>query len=152
MTADTLTQPVTQTRSQQFMSQALQHVLAVQRNGDAVARADGGWCHTVPSLILANGLCQTVAFLEDKAKEDKAKSRNDRPNPRAQAARLVREHIAQVIGAGSPDRLTDQIGQAGLATYMHQTRTVLAAWVYYKRFAVSLLGVQPGEDATEDDR
>jgi CRISPR-associated protein Cmr5 len=147
MTAEATSQAVARTRSQQQMAQALQHVLAVQSQGDTTAKAYGGWCHTVPALILANGLCQTVAFLEDKSKADPSKG----PSPKAQAARLVREHIAEVIDAGSADRLAGVVSQASLSQYMHQTRTVLAAWIYYKRFAVSLLGVQAGEDRSEAD-
>ena len=146
MTADALAT----TRGQRLMRQALAHVTAVQaydqqRGADKqLARAYGGWCHRIPILVLTNGLCQTVAFLEDKASGQESPGGYQK-----EACRLVRAHLAQVLGIDHADRLAQKVSEAPLPAYMHQTRLILNAWVYYKRFAVSLLGVEVGDVDTE---
>ncbi len=43
--------------------------------------------------------------------------------------------------------MIDRVRNAEMVEYMHMTREVLSAWVYYKRFATSILGVESGESA-----
>ena len=135
------------TRQQRFMSRALADVAALDEDArarPAAKRIYGGLCHTTPVLVRTNGLCQTIAFIEEKAAST---------NPhRKRAYQTLRRHIAGTLGVAE-DRLLPTIRDAPLGDYVRYTRTLLEAWVYYKRFAVSILDVQPGEgddDAIED--
>ena len=40
---------------------------------------------------------------------------------------------------------------ADVTVYMRDTREILDAWVYYKRFASSVLNVSPGVDLSDLD-
>lgn len=133
MTADTIPQTTARTRSQQQMSQALAHVMSVR--GTDAQPFYGDVCHLLPVLVQTNGLCQALAFIADKA------SRRD---SRGRAFGLIQQHVAAVLEISPPEQLVARVSEAPLTTYLHHTRLVLAAWVYYKRFAVSVLDREPG--------
>ena len=132
-------------RQQAYFGRAYQDVQSVKTNDHISCDAKqiyGGLCHTVPVLVRVNGLCQTVAYVEAKARGE---------NDRARAYRELRGHLAGVIGApGMPGSLADHVRTAEQADYVRATRAVLAAAVYYKRFAVSILNVETPVD-TEDE-
>lgn len=130
---------MTMTRRQKHLIRALNHVQALKdKEPKAVQDIYGGLCHKLPVLLRTNGLCQVVAFIDDKAagKQD---------SDRAQAYRLLKRHIAKTLDV-SPDGLARRAGTAAVAQYIHDTRTLLEAWSYYKRFAVSILNVEQGVD------
>jgi CRISPR-associated protein Cmr5 len=55
--------------------------------------------------------------------------------------------VAAVLGVtGDP---LDAVRQAETLDYMLKTRRVLEAWIYFKRFAVSILRVESGKDAPD---
>lgn len=119
------------TRSQQLLSRALHDVQRAKRLPEAAQRTYGSLCHRVPALVRRNGLCQTLAFLD--AKKDGAHQ-------------LLLEHLAAQLHLRLPE-LLGRVGEAQLPVYMHQTRTVLSALTYYKRFAVSILHVDLTDEA-----
>lgn len=126
------------TRRQQLMAQALGHVQGIGPD-EKIRQAYGGLCHKLPVLIQKNGLCQTVAFLDSKAVDE---------SPLGRAHALVRDHLAKTLdqtGSG----LATYVARVPIEEYMRATRTALVAWTFYKRFAVSLLGVE-GADAAEE--
>lgn len=127
------------TRQQRYLSDALgavQAIAAATEEASPRRRIYGGLCHAFPVLVLTNGLCQTMAFIEAKAAGP--------PGPQRDAYRDLKHNVIAVLGSG-PDPL-DVVRQAPLRDYMRHTRMVLEAWVYYKRFAVSELGVGAGDD------
>lgn len=131
------------TRSQQLMRQALADVREVERAfgpRSETATAYGGLCHTLPVLVRTHGLCQTLALIEDKAGGG---------GPSEQAYATLRQHIAGLLGIASSHELLSTVADAPLTAYLFQTRLVLDAWVYYKRFAVSLLNVESGQERDE---
>ena len=93
----------------------------------------GGLCHKLPILILTNGLCQTLAFVESKANGDSA---------RARAYRTLRSHIAATLSKPEVG-LLPYVQRATVGEYIRATRNLIAAWAYYKRFAESILNVDP---------
>jgi len=119
------------TNSQKYFGQALDHVQAVVKENKEVQNVYGGLCHKFPILVLTCGLCQAVAFVESKAIRD---------DDRGKAYRLLRRHVAAVLGLTEATLLSD-VRKAALTEYMRHTRRIRQAWVYYKRFAVSLLEV-----------
>ena len=133
---------MTRTESQRAMQQALELVRQVSEENDEVKKIYGGLCHDFPILTRTCGLCQAIAFSADKAQSD--------DSARARAHQLLLKHIGQILGVptngtgGADDPLLKHIAEAEAMEYMLCTRKVLYAWVYFKRFAVSILGVETG--------
>lgn len=128
-----------------YFHAALTNVQAVHDDQDLSPKARkiyGGLCHNLPILVRQNGLAQTVAFIEDKAG-----GTDPNPNDRQKAYRQLRAHIGQTIGVQGT--LIGHVPTVPLPRYMHDTRAILEAWIFYKRFAVSILKVEQGEDAEE---
>lgn len=130
------------TRAQQSMRQAMELVGQVAEQDKKVQEIYGGLCHDFPILVRMCGLCQAVAFSVDKAQSD--------DKARAKAHQLLLCHIGAILGIqtdderGKDDPLLKAIMEADVPKYMLYTRQILHAWVYFKRFAVSLLGVKTG--------
>ena len=130
------------TLSQFRMQQALDLVREVAGKSAEVSRIYGNLCHEFPVLVRTCGLCQAIAFCADKAQSDE--------DARAEAYRLLLTHIGKILGVetsgvgGAKDPLLTEILKANTTEYMLHTRRVLHAWVYFKRFAVSVLNVKPG--------
>lgn len=127
------------TRGQRHLGLALEHVRRVEQEtpaGGDRRRIYGNLCHTFPILVRTNGLCQALAFVEEKARGG--------TGDRQAAYADLRAHVAALLGIDGD--LMTAVRDADLTNYLRHTRTVLAAWVYYKRFAVSILRVQAGED------
>ena len=120
------------TRAQQDMKKALELVSSLERETDGAKNIYGGLCHNFPILVRQSGLCQALAFSADKATGE---------GDRARAHRKLLEHVAQILGVNNALQAVQQADAIG---YMHQTRRVLAAWVYFKRFAASVLDVHTG--------
>ncbi len=136
------------TRQQRDLVRALDHVTAVSRKDEGVRKIYGGLCHSFPVLVRTCGLCQALAFVEAKAT-----SRDQNPNERVQAYRALREHVAELLGK-TASTLLETVRDDTMTDYMRHTRTVLGAWIYYKRFAVSILKVESAQEAqdAEDGR
>ncbi|HGG60394.1 MAG TPA: type III-B CRISPR module-associated protein Cmr5 [Gammaproteobacteria bacterium] len=92
-----------------------------------------------PLLILRNGLQQTIGFLEGKAGSDAAS-----------AEYCFLRHIAEMLDV-DPRELSEVIANAGLADYRRHTRRCLSVAIWYRRFAESLLGLDPTGNATMED-
>ncbi len=99
----------------------------------------GGLCHNFPVMVMTCGLCQAVAFSLSKAVNGK---------DRGKAHALLLAHVAGLIDKpdAKPEQLIELIQEADTMTYLLYTRRVLSAWVYFKRFAVSILKVDAGQD------
>jgi len=123
------------TRAQCAMELALRCVQEVEKEDEKVRQIYGGLCHSFPVLVRTCGLCQAIAFSADKAQSDDQK--------RAKAHQLLLNHVAKILDMDA-ERLPEEIVSADTPTYLHYTRQVLSAWVYFKRFAVSILKVQSG--------
>jgi len=132
------------TRSQQLMQQAERLVGAVAQahpgEDNQVRKVYGGLCHEFPVMVRTCGLCQAVAFSLDKA--------GNNQKDREKAHELLLVHLAQVLGV---QRAGLAAQHQGLDTtqYMLTTRKVVSAWLFFKRFAVSILKVKTGQDARE---
>ena len=129
------------TRQQHHMSLALDHITEVAGHPEGVRTIYGGLCHSFPIVVRSCGLCQALAFVEAKATGGKE---------RGDAYTLLRGHIASAF-ALRPDQLLPTIRAAEMPAYMRHTRTVLDAWIFYKRFAVSILKVESAHEGEEQD-
>ena len=129
------------TRQQHHMSLALDHITEVAGHPEGVRTIYGGLCHSFPILVRSCGLCQALAFVAAKAAPS---------TERGTAHTLLRGHIAAAF-ALQPGKLLDTIRAAEMPAYMRHTRTVLDAWIFYKRFAVSILKVESAHEGEEQD-
>ncbi|MCL6569496.1 MAG: type III-B CRISPR module-associated protein Cmr5 [Meiothermus silvanus] len=120
------------TRAQEDMKKALELVSNLEQENPEVKNIYGRLCHNFPILVRQSGLCQALAFSADKARKEDGRGR---------AHRLVLNHVAKILGA---DDALQAVQQADAIGYIHYTRRVLSAWVYFKRFAASVLGVHTG--------
>lgn len=130
------------TRQQAFLGQALDRVTEVQQWSEEEAKKKyGAFCHKLPSLIRSCGLCQSLAFLEERANAGKDPQQK-------KALGRIREDVAVALECNA-NQIMGRVRDADVVTYMMMTRQVLSAMAYYKRFAVSILGVEA--DAGESD-
>lgn len=129
------------TRNQCYLKLAYERVSEIK---DGKVKVDvgvyGGLCHQFPILVRSAGLCQALAFYQERA------SKND---ARAAAYARALGDVAKVFGIaeGEPNKrwgpLLETIQGCGVRDYLIYTKTVQQAWVYFKRFAASLLDADP---------
>lgn len=101
----------------------------------------GSLCHNFPIMVLRSGLSQAVAFVWIKAK-------NDAGTPHG----YFLKHLSALTDGSTnetPAAFQKRINEAELTEYQRLSRKVLAASIWYKRFAESLLEVKAGEDHDE---
>jgi len=110
------------TRDQRYAEQIYQQVSQVP---EAERQKYGSMAHKLPVLIRTAGLAQALAFVDSRGSDEQK--------------RLL-EHLAAVV---NEPKLLERSRTAELADYMRLTRNVLAALVWYKRFAQSVLDVDP---------
>lgn len=135
------------TRAQKDLDLAAKLVEQVASQDNGVKQIYGGLCHSFPVLVRTSGLCQAIAFSEDK----KAPTGNPQ-SERNEAHRLLLNHVAQIVGLSDERELLEQVRDGDAQRYMFYTRRILSAWVYFKRFAVSILKVKSAQEAQDDNR
>ena len=124
------------TREQKYAAAIYDQVLPLAGKPKAERRQYGSMAHKLPVLIRTAGLAQSLAFVA---------ARGSRPQ------KLLLDHLATIV---MPDRdgaaLLDESRQAEFLDYLRLTQKVMAALVWYKRYAQSVLGVQQGDQEAED--
>ena len=95
------------------------------------AKEYGGMAHKLPVLIRQAGLVQALAYVSARGKD---------------GAKQLLEDLARVLGYDSASQLLDESREAELLEYMHLTRKATVALTWYKRFAQSVLGVEPTDE------
>jgi len=131
------------TRSQNDLILAERLVSAVAKEPQEVRDIYGGLCHQFPVLVRTCGLCQAVAFSLSKSAAE---------TNRAKAHRLILIHVGEILGqTGDPTTVVAMLREADTMTYLRNTRRVLDALLFFKRFAVSVLKVETAEAARDDN-
>jgi len=139
------------TRQQRLMETALKQVDEVKGKGDGVRSIYGGLCHRLPVLIRTCGLCAALAFVHSK-------SQGESGGGRIEAHRLLLKHCGAIlkdhaglgIGNGSGRELINTVQGLDVRGYVLAQRVLLEALVFHKRFAESVLGVEPGSGDERD--
>ena len=129
-----------QTRDQRYAKDVFDHVMAIK---DAkFARSYGSMAHKLPILIHTSGLIQALTF---------ADTRKTQGPPR-----LLIDLSQTVLGAssGKDDLLKQARGETdnranSLQAYIYLTEQVLAALLWYKRYAQSILNVELDDDGED---
>jgi CRISPR-associated protein Cmr5 len=120
-----------QTRDQEYALKIFQQVGEVSKSLDINPNKYGSMAHRLPILIRTAGLAQAVGFVESRGDDSQ---------------KLLLQHVSRVV---SVDNLGEASRKANLQEYMRLTRDVMAALVWYKRFAESVLGVDQSLDGDE---
>lgn len=133
-----------QTQAQLDLVLAEARVSQVEQEPEEVRRIYGGLCHSFPVLVRTCGLCQALAF----SKEKETATDKQGPSNRNTAHRLLLRHVGAVLDAQGADPF-ELVRKADVVEYMRYTRRILSAWIYFKRFAVSILKVVDSRAAEE---
>lgn len=126
-----------QTRAQKDLKLAHQLVTRVMSKEKKVQKIYGGLCHKFPVLVRTCGLCQAVVFSESKAAGG---------DPLNIAHGLLLDHLSILLKKDGRADLLIAIRDGDAESYMLATRRILSAWIYFKRFAVSILKVESAQD------
>jgi len=114
------------TRDQEYAADVYKRVLEVKKAEEAERNRYGAMAHQLPILIRTAGLAQALAFLE---------SRDTKGHKQ-----LLIDLTATV---GKPaGTLAGSARGAEMSDYMRLTRQVMAALLWYKRFAQSVLDIK----------
>lgn len=117
------------TRDQEYASTAVQKVSAVKAKLNADDRNRyGAMAHQLPILIRSAGLAQALAFLDTRDTVGHKQLLSD---------------LAATVGL--PNTLVRKAREAPLEEYMQLTRQVMAALLWYKRFAQSILDIKASD-------
>jgi|SRR5947199_3530472 len=122
-----------QTLDQQYSASAYEQVLSIKKEKDY--KKYGAMAHKLPVLIHTAGLVQGLEFV------------NSRGEP---IQRRLLEHLAVTLGQENAQTLLQTVKSAPLSRYIRLTRQMLAALLWYKRFAQSILEVDVTESIRQD--
>ncbi len=125
-----------QTRDQQYAIAAHKHVTWIKENvnDEKQRKSYGAMSHKLPILIRTTGLAQALVFVEARGNDQHKKLLAD---------------LATSINLGSKKELLDLTIAAQLSQYIYLTQQMLAALLWYKRFAQSILGVDASDSGDE---
>jgi CRISPR-associated protein Cmr5 len=91
--------------------------------------------HKFPILVRQAGLIQALVFVQTRGKD---------------AHKILLEDLAQVIATQDANAFVNRCRTASLTDYMWLTRQTLHVLEWFKRFAQSMLEVEPGVDQDEE--
>jgi CRISPR-associated protein Cmr5 len=124
-----------QTRDQRYATTAHDCVQEVKKE-EKKYKLYGSLSHKLPILIHNAGLAQALAFVDTRVDE--------------KISERFLDDLAQTIDQGDGKTLLKNVREAKLSEYMLLTQQVLAALLWYKRFAQSILKVEASEAGEED--
>jgi CRISPR-associated protein Cmr5 len=134
------------TREQRYANKIYGQVKALKESGTKKEqRQYGSFAHRLPILIRTAGLAQALAFVDAKCRESQQGGGNTPPAPK------LLNDIAQVIDCTDGDALLEKSRTSPLYEYMRLSQQVMAALLWYKRFAQSVLNIKQGDEDTSDD-
>lgn len=120
------------TRDQERAARIFEQVTKVQ---EGQRRKYGALSHKLPVLVHGAGLAQALEFVNARGGE---------------SGQGLLDDLAKAVGFNSGNELRTKSRTADLSDYMWLTRDVLAALLWYKRFAQSVLGIDVSEGADDE--
>jgi CRISPR-associated protein Cmr5 len=125
------------TRDQRYASTIYEQVtgLKAKEREEARYKPYGAIAHKLPILIRSAGLAQALEFVNSRGKPVQQQLLAD---------------LAATIGEEDTLKFLSHVRSAPLAEYMRLTQQTMAALLWYKRFAQSILGVDASEAAIEE--
>src|SRR6266702_5905990 len=125
-----------QTRDQKYAVDIYKRVLEVKKFAEADRNRYGAMAHQLPILIRTAGLAQALAFLDSRDTEGHKQLLIDLAATIGQPGQLLPGKLLQ--------RARGEKGE-GIGDYMLLTRQVMAALLWYKRFAQSVLDIKASD-------
>jgi CRISPR-associated protein Cmr5 len=123
-----------QTRDQKYAIDAYANVTTIKENKkEKTARKYGVMCHKLPILIHTAGLAQALVFVESRGAKDD----------------IYKTFLVDLGKTIEEEKIAERARVVDLNDYMRLTAQVMAALVWYKRFAQSILDVDAS--ATEEE-
>ncbi len=135
------------TRDQKLALAVYNCILAFDKPGliQSQRKQYGSMAHKLPILIRTAGLSQALAFVEARHRQQPSK-------PIPPQLQVLRD-LEQVLSDSTMLKGINLFAvacDAELGEYMRLTQHTLAALLWFKRYAQSVLGVQQGEDTEEE--
>ncbi len=119
-----------QTRDQKYAVDAYDKVEKVLLELSQIERDRyGSMAHKLPILIRTAGLAQSLEFVNARGKAGHKRLLND---------------LALTVIQQNTEALLSKVRNVELRDYIYLTHQLVAALLWYKRFAQSLLDVEPG--------
>ena len=118
------------TRQQQYASSAHQRVTALQVRDSSFKTRYGSIAHRLPVLIRSAGLAQALAYVDARGKDE---------------GQQLLDDMATVVGVANRSALISQSRTLVLLEYMYLTDQCLDTLPWFKRFAQTILKVEPGQ-------
>lgn len=127
------------TRAQKDAELAYQQILPIKGMNAELVTTYVGLCRHFPMLVLRSGLSQAVAFYVFKATPEK----DGKADPKKQAYQYYLQHMAKACSCGDIHYTDFQqhLHRIDAMAYLQVTRRILAAAIWYKRYATSVLNV-----------
>ena len=122
-----------QTREQRYADAVYKKVDSFAARSEEDRKKYGSMAHTLPVLVRTAGLAQSLAFVEARHKDN---------SPQLH----LLQHLNEVVGKGD---LVSLSRSASVSEYMYLTNEVLAALLWFKRYAQSVLNVEASDEAKE---
>lgn len=126
-TRDQKEEQAMQTRDQKYASDIFKRVMSIK--DEPFKTSYGSMAHTLPILIHTSGLAQALEFVNSRGKKDKGPEQ------------LLEDLSRTVLGEQKAELLTRVRGRS-LREYLYLTEQTLAALLWYKRYAQSILDVE----------
>ena len=128
-----------QTRDQKYGAAVFRQIQdRVESQDKPYKKAYGSMAHKLPLLIRSAGLAQALAFVEARG---------------LQAHKDLLDHLAEVVidqNTKGPQLAQRSRDTEELSEYMYLTHEAMAALIWYKRFAQSVLDIDPSEAVAEE--
>ena len=123
------------TLEQEFAGKIYQQVAEYEKKypkeGDPARKKYGSMAHKLPVLVRTAGLAQALAFVDSRGKDEHKE---------------LLKHLAKVTINAEVGEFLTQSRDADLTEYLYLTRKTMLALKWYKRFAQSVLKIEPGEE------
>jgi len=136
------------TRSQQYSQTVYRQISKLELPEDKT-KVYGSLCHNFPLMILRSGLSQAVAFVLTKTKLSESEPSKPHIFFLENLAELTEINLNLQANEKKVIKFQEKINTLELNDYMRITRHILAASIWYKRFAESILGVKAGDNNVE---
>ncbi|MFD3164297.1 type III-B CRISPR module-associated protein Cmr5 [Herpetosiphon sp. NSE202] len=132
---------VFQTRDQKFASVIYQQIQDIKQQSVANQKRYGVIAHKLPILIRTAGLAQALVFISSRSKK-KELGKDDEFS-------LFLTHLTKTINIDTSD-IVEYAIKVDLSKYMYITQQILDALLWYKRFAQSVLGIEPTDQLDDE--
>jgi CRISPR-associated protein Cmr5 len=136
-------------RDQQYAAQVFRQVEKLLGRNRKEQKQYGSMAHKLPVLIRSAGLAQALAFVAATVK--RGRDENDVEGTKWTPQGQLLDDLAQMLELEGAEELLTQSRNVSLDEYMFLTQNALAALLWYKRYAQSVLDVEPSDETDDRD-